>query len=294
MKTQKCRFAFAETKYIGFIVSQEGVKVDPERSTAIQSYPVPTSAKHVKKFLGLTSYYRDFIPGYTEIAEPLSRLTRNEGKVKVKFQWSTECTQAFKQFLQALASPPILSYPDFSKEFRLVTDASAVGVGAVLAQVDEFNREAVICYASRSLNSAERRYSTIERELLAVRWAVRRFHPYLGGHFQVLTDHKPLVHLTTCKLENVSRRLEKFIMDLVGYDCKIIYKPGELNTSADAMSRVDEQAESVVAVTRADENEKFKNEDLIEWQNEEFPQILEAVKKRNGRLYYQQGSLIFG
>jgi predicted aspartyl protease len=162
IKTKKCQFCRKQTKFLGFIVSEKGVNVDPEKVNAIKNYPKPANSKQVKQFLGLASYYRQFIDKFSEKSEALNALT----KKRAKFIWTEKCEQEFQDLTNALTTPPVLIFPDFSRTFRVTTDASAVGVGAILSQVDDDKREGVIAYASRTLNKHERNYSAIERELL--------------------------------------------------------------------------------------------------------------------------------
>ena len=130
-------------------------------------------------------FYRQFIRNFADITEPLNRLTRKNSK----FIWSEECELAFQNLIRQLCEKPILSYPDFNKPFCLATDASQVGIGAVLGQVDDQGRESAIHFASRSLNKAKRNYSTIERELLAIIYSVDKFRYYLyGKKFKIITD----------------------------------------------------------------------------------------------------------
>jgi hypothetical protein len=192
IKTTKCQFCRRETKFLGFIVSREGVRVDPDKIKAISEYPVPKTAKQVKQFLGLASYYRQFINNFSSKSHALNGLTRK----RVRFEWSPECESEFKNLIKELSTPPILRFPDFDRRFRVTTDASHVGVGAILSQLDESNLEHVIAYASRTLGKHEKNYSTIERELLAIMFAVKKFRQYLVGvEFDLITDHKPLVYV---------------------------------------------------------------------------------------------------
>ena len=130
--------------------------------------------KQLKIFLGLMSYYRRFIPGFSRLASPLHKLLKKEAK----YEWTNEHEHAFRSLKNRLISPPILRYPDYSREFILTTEASKEGVGAVLSQ-GEIGKDHPITFASRSLNKAERNYNTTEREILAIMWGVRYFRPYL-------------------------------------------------------------------------------------------------------------------
>jgi transposase InsO family protein len=240
VKTKKSKIGFNETKFLGYIVNHEGIKINPEKCEVIKNYKVPKSAKDVKKFLGLTSYYRSFIDNYSEIAEPLTKLTQMApNKRLTKFAWSTECQQSFEEFIKRLSSTPILVYPNFSKKFRLITDASDVGIGAILCQEDDENKERVISYASRTLSKPERNYNTREKELLAIVWAVEKFKPYLYGvEFELFTDHQSLVYIQTMK--NPSARIHRWILKLQEFNATIKYKKGVDNVNADVMSRLSE------------------------------------------------------
>ena len=176
LKLPKCTFACTEVAYLGHIVSANGITPDPQKVTAVLHFPQPTEAKPLRQFLGLTNYYRKFIHNYASIAEPLHQALKGHKK----FQWTPSCQQAFDFLKSKLTSPPILGYPDFSQPFILHSDASAYAIGAVLSQLQS-GKETVISYWSRQLSKAERNYSTIEREALAVVCAVKEFYPYLYG-----------------------------------------------------------------------------------------------------------------
>ena len=189
IKTNKCRIDYGETKFLGFIINKGGVSIDKTRIQAIKDYPCPKNQKQLKRFLGLASYYRKFAKDLATTIDALTKLTSK----KNIFKWEQIHQEAFDRVKEILTNPPILAYPDFSKTFRLQTDASNTGQGAVLSQLDESGQQKVICYASRTLNEAERRYSTIEQELLAVIWATEQFRIYLyGKKFELETDHRPL------------------------------------------------------------------------------------------------------
>lgn len=151
----------------------------------------------------------------------------------VKFEWSEQCEKSFNFLKTALTSPPILEYPNFSKEFILQTDASGIAIGSVLCN----NNMKPVAYASRPLNKAELNYPTIQKELLAIVWSIKYFRPYLYGRtFTIMTDHKPLIYLFGMK--DPSCRLLKFRLTLEEYDFKIVYVKGKENVIADALSRI--------------------------------------------------------
>ncbi len=249
IKLRKCHFGYREARFLGYNVSGVGVRMRDEKIRSITEYPEPQSAKQARKLNGLTSYYRNYIESYGTINEPIQKAAQmttkdfaTKKRINVQFKWTEDCRRAFETIKKCLVSAPILVHPNTDKPFRLITDASAVGLGAVLVQLDEGGAEKVISYASRTLNETERRYSTPERELLAVRWAVRKFRCYLYGTiFEVYTDHRPLTHIKTSK--NPSPRMYKWILELEEYNATYYYRPGKINIVPDVLSRVAEKVE---------------------------------------------------
>lgn len=180
----KCRLFQQGVKYLGHVVSRGGVSTDPEKTQAVRDWPVPTTLRQVRSFLGFVGYYRRFVPSFSRVAAPLTRLLQGTaGHDSSSVAWSVDCQNAFDKLKQALLSAPILAYADFTQPFKLYTDASFDGLGAVLPQVQE-GQERVIVYASRSLVGAERNdqnYSSFKLELLALKWAVTdKFKDSLG------------------------------------------------------------------------------------------------------------------
>ncbi|KAL5497311.1 hypothetical protein EMCRGX_G013768 [Ephydatia muelleri] len=243
LKPEKCHFAQKEIHYLGHIVSCKGVQADPEKIKAITSYPVPSDIKELRQFLGLSNYYRRFIEHYSDITEPLHKLTRKSGS---SYQWTEQCDSAFRVLKQRLTTPPILAYPNFSNPFVLATDASGIALVGILSQTTD-GKVQVIAYWSRQMNKAERRYSTIEREALAVVAAVKEFYPYLYGRpFTLLTDHNPLTSLQG--LKDTGGRLTRWLLYLQQFDIKVLYRPGRCNGNADTMSRRPDDSADQVAV----------------------------------------------
>lgn len=247
----KCTFLKKHLLYLGHVVSGDGVLPDPEKINVMKNYPIPKSTDEVKRFVAFVNYYRKFIPNFAEKAYHLNLLCRKN----VTFDWNVNCQKAFEILKSYIINPPVLQYPDFSdkNQFVLHTDASGYAIGAVLSNSN--NRP--IAYASRSLNKAEKNYPTIEKELLAIVWAVKYFRPYLyGRNFKIVTDHKPLVYLFNMK--DPSSRLLKFRLVLEEYDYIIDYIKGRENAAADALSRLTisskdlkEMNECVLVLTRA-------------------------------------------
>lgn len=231
LSKEKSKFGLKEIKFLGYTVSREGVQPDPDRVKAIQEAPLPKNSRGIRRFLGMVNYYRKFIPGIAELTQPLTEVLK-KGR---RFHLGTEQLRCIKQCQDILTSRPLLAFPDFHRTFRITTDASEIAIGAVLSQnFDE--GEKPIAYAGRKLTDAERRYSAIERELLAVVWAVEYFRPYVYGRkFELLTDHKPLVYLGT--LKESSARVSRWKERLAAYNFQVIHKKGVDNAVADWLSR---------------------------------------------------------
>lgn len=267
----KCEFMRKEIIYLGHKITQDGIFPDPGKIDTIRNYPRPSCADDVKRFVAFANYYRRFISGFADIVFPLNRLC----KKGILFEWTNDCETSFNKLKSALMNPPVLDYPDFSDNniFKLQTDASKLGLGAVLSN----GNGKVIAYASRSLKPAETRYPVIELELLAIVWAVRHFRPYLYGRkFVIYSDHRPLVYLFS--LKDPSSRLTKFRLYLEEYDFIVEYVPGRNNAAADALSRLSVTSQdlkdmcehSVSVLTRA-QRKKLKAQ--IGGQTDKLPSV---------------------
>lgn len=231
LQPDKCEYLKPELEYLGHVISAEGVQPNPARIEKVKNYPVPRNSKEIKQFLGLCGYYRKFVKDFAKIAKPINQLLRKDKE----FQWTSEQQTAFETLRDALITQPVLQYPNWNEPFILTTDASNHALGAVLSQ-GTIGRDRPTAYASRTLNNAESRYTTTEKELLAIVWATKHFHQYLYGRkFTIVTDHKPLVWLMNVKDPN--SRLVRWRLKLLEYDYEIIYKQGKNNTNADALSR---------------------------------------------------------
>ena len=260
IKTSKCTFATENTQFLGFDINKDGIKPNNDKIKAMKNYPRPTNQKLVKRFLGMASYYRKFIPNYSSITAPINMLLKKD----TIFFWDEKCESSFVEIIYRLTNPPLLRFPNLNKKFILQTDASTVGLGAVLAQLDNNGNEIAIGYASRMLKPAERNYATTELECLAIVWATEQFRPYLfGGKFHIYSDHNPLVYLDNMKSK--TSRVARWRLQLAEYDYEIVYKKGILNANADALSRI-ETINSISYEDHAcifDEVRKFQQEDKI-------------------------------
>ena len=163
MSPKKCHFFRREVKYLGHVVSEQGVKTDPEKISAVQNWPIPENKTQLRSFLGLCTYYRKFVKNFSAFAKPLHRLTEE----KQNFVWTQDCQQAFEYLKEQLAETPVLAYPSPDTEFILDTDASNFALGAVLSQIQD-GTEKVIAYFSKTLGRSERNYCVTRKELLAI------------------------------------------------------------------------------------------------------------------------------
>lgn len=237
---EKCKFCRPELKYLGYVVNAKGVHVDPEKVQAILDIPSPRNVTEVRRILGVASWYRRFIPSFSTLVAPMTRLLRKSQK----FCWTEECEKSLRGIKNTLISAPILSCPNFSEPFILQTDASAYGLGAVLSQIID-REERVICYISRSLSKPERNYTVTERECLSVIWAVHKLRAYLEGyHFTVITDHHSLIWLHN--LKEPTGRLARWTLRLQEFDFKIVHRRGKEHVVPDLLSRAIPDKEAVV------------------------------------------------
>ena len=231
LKPKKCVLFQQEVTFLGHVVSYEGIKCDPSKTESIEQWPRPVSKTEVRSFLGLVSYYRRFVPNFSEIAAPLTRLTRK----RVKYEWSDQCEEAFQKLKQSLINPPVLAFPTEDDTFILDTDASAYGLGCVLSQI-QHGEEKVIAYSSRTMNKGQQNYCTTKRELLAVVIFLKQFKHYLYGRkFLIRTDHAPLIWLRNFK--DAEGMLARWLSVIETFDYEIQYRPGTKHRNADALSR---------------------------------------------------------
>ncbi|KAM2118243.1 hypothetical protein ACFX1R_011686 [Malus domestica] len=243
LKKSKCSFGQSNVEYLGHIVSQNGVAADPSKLSAIQDWPIPKSVKELRGFLGLTGYYRKFVPNYGKICHPLYQLTRKDG-----FHWGPEAAQAFDHLKSIMISPQVLALPNFSQPFELECDASGYGIEAVLQQGGR-----PIAFTSQTLGPRNQALSTYERELIAIVYAVKKWQNYLQGrHFVIKTDHNSLKYFLSQRASTPFQ--QKWVSKLMGYDYEIQYKQGAQNMVADALSRLHDIPWAKEPVTNNGEN----------------------------------------
>jgi hypothetical protein len=215
VKREKCQFGLEEVQYLGHIISQKGVAMDPEKIEAMMNWPSPKNTKALRGFLGLMRYYQKFIRKYGEIAKPLTQLLKKDA-----FGWSPLAEHAFEELKKAMTRAPILALPDFSKGFVVECDACESGIGAVLMQ-----ERRPIAYFSQALQGRNLQLSTYEKEMLALVKAVQKWRLYLlGSHFVIRTDHQSLQYLWQQAITTTAQ--QKWLVKLLGYDFSIEYKKG--------------------------------------------------------------------
>jgi hypothetical protein len=229
----KCVVGASRISFLGHNVGDGQVWPEDDKVEKVQAAERPKTKKQLRSFLGLAGYYRKFIPDYARIALPLTDRTR--GKQPEAVKWDPIAEEAFQTLKLALASEPVLLLPDASKPFVLRTDASGVGLGAILMQ-DHGAGLQPLAYASKKLTDTEKRYHTVELECYAVVWGIRKFYPYLfGRNFVVESDHHPLQYLE--RIRPMSRRLMGWALELQSHSFTVRCIAGKDNIGADFLSR---------------------------------------------------------
>ena len=260
LKKEKCSF------YLGHTISEKGLKPSPAKIRAITEVSQPTNVTQLKAFLGLVNYYAKFLPDLATKLAPLYQLLKQD----TQWEWLDQQEQSFQEVKQLLSTPSILVHFDDRKPIVVACDASPFGIGAVLSHILEDGTEHPVAYASRSLSPAERRYSQLDKEALAIVFGVGKFHPYIFGRkFLLYSDHKPLIHIfgesksvpvmASARLQRLysdhkplihifgesksvpvmaSARLQRWALTLSSYTYSIKYKSGKSQGNADALSRL--------------------------------------------------------
>ena len=231
-------------------MSQNGVKPGTKGVRSVQEYPTPTTWEEVQSFLALCTYFSRFIPGFSDIALPLSLVVEHK-----QYEWKLPQELSFNRLKKHLCSEPVLKHPDFSENsppFIIQTDASGTGLAGVLLQGDAMGAEHPICYASKKLSKTERNYSTVHREALAIIWAVRKFREYVyGKKFILRIGHKPLFFITTSK----SPKCARWSLELAEFQFDVEHIAGKENIPSDTLSRAlisDEEIDlPILTVTRS-------------------------------------------
>jgi len=230
----KCNFHVSEVKYLGLIITRDGIKMDPAKVAAIQEWESPRNIRDVRAFLGFTNFYRRFIAHFSKVVKPLVELT----KKGMKFQWSSACEQAFQELKKRFVTAPILAHFDPDLESVVEADSSDHAQGGVLSQYGKDGILRPVAFFSRKLAPAETNYEIYDKELLAIVRCFEQWRPELEGSLfpiRVLTDHKNLQYFMTTK--QLSHRQTRWAEYLSRFDFKIVYRPGRLGQKPDALTR---------------------------------------------------------
>ena len=234
-RPSKILAGFQSLEFLGHVVGSGVLRPDESKTEKILQVSTPTTKKQVRSLLGLLSFYRRYIPGFASVAPPLTDLTKEGGRSCRSIHWTPDCASALQEIQDILSRKPVLLLPRLDLPFVLQTDASSTGLGAVLLQEFEDSLHPV-CFASRKLLDREKRYSTIERECLAIVWAVHKFVRFLWGvRFVLQTDHRPLTYLRTSNFKN--SRIMRWALSLQEFSFEVLPVSGQANVFADLLSR---------------------------------------------------------
>uniref|UniRef100_A0A914E902 RNA-directed DNA polymerase n=1 Tax=Acrobeloides nanus TaxID=290746 RepID=A0A914E902_9BILA len=294
LRLDKCEFGKEEIRYLGMLISKDGIRPDPESIKKVLAIETPKTVKQLKSFLGFGSYYRRFIPNFAKIVYCLYELTKKDEDVQIKKdemtitdKWKEEHQHAFEEVKRKITTAPVLAAPRYDRQFILETDASKEAVACCLIQKDDDGHEHPISYWSRSLNRHESRYPSVESEALAIVFGVEQARPYVEGRLDTIvrTDNEALT--TLFKRRDLTGRLSKYQMILQSYSIQIVYRSGKTNLVADFLSRNPprEAKEEINAVTRRMERLQAQREEAININDKELEEnislndIREAQKK---------------
>ena len=237
IKKSKCCFFQDKVEFLGKVVTKEGIATSSRKVSAVLQIAPPENLTQLRSFLGIVNHYRKFVPLLADLSDPLNRLLKKD----TPWKWSEECQQSFIKLKEALTSTAVLTHYDPKVKIALACDASSTGIGAVIYHVYQDGTEKPIAYASKTLSSAERNYSQIEKEALSLIFGVKKFHNFLyGRHFLLVTDHKPLLTIFGSKkgIPTVAaNRLQRWAIILASYTYEIQYKPTGKHGNADTLSR---------------------------------------------------------
>ena len=219
-----------EVKYFGHLLTDKGLKPDPDKVRAVQSMKLPTVKSELETFLGMVTYLSRFAPNLSEVTNPLHRLLTQHAN---ELQWNQLQVDGFEEIKSTMTDSPALVYYDQHKPVTLQVDASKIGLGAVLIQEGK-----PIAYASKSLTQTEINYAQIEKEMYAIIFGCKKFHHYIyGRRIRVETDHKPLIPISKKPLHAAPPRIQRMLVQLQKYDVDLVYVPGKLIPVADTLSR---------------------------------------------------------
>ncbi|KAB5595388.1 Transposon Tf2-7 polyprotein [Ceratobasidium theobromae] len=289
-KESKCKFWVNSVVYIGIVISPDGISMDKEKIEAIEQWKTPTSLKELQAFLGFCNFYRRFINRFSEIAKPLTSMTK-KGK---EWSWSQDTESAFMEMKRAICSAPVLRHPHEGEPYFLETDASGVAMGAILSQRQEDGYLHPVAFLSRGFNEAQMNYDTHDKELCAIITAFEQWRYLLEGTEEpitVYTDHQNLEYWA--KASKFNRRHARWYQTLASYNFHIVFRPGKMSSKPDILSRQSNHADSEPAEQIMIPTERFKGfnsevlaeiTDLVaeeQASDENLSNICEAVRNRD-------------
>jgi hypothetical protein len=232
-KAKKCEFRKPKIEYLGLVVKEGKLAIDPAELKGILDWPAPKTVKEVRSFLGFGNFYCRFIKGFSHLAHPLNDLLKKDKK----FVWSEECQEYFDQLKKRFTKEPVLIIPDHLKRFQIQVDSSLFATGGILSQTDTNGDRHPCAYLSKSLTKEQRNYDTGDRELLAIVWALKEWRHYIqgSGHTTiVLSDHDNLQHFKVP--QTIGRRMVRWTLYLSEFDIKLVHIPGKKNIQANSLS----------------------------------------------------------
>jgi hypothetical protein len=233
---EKARFFCTEISFLGHLIKENTITIDPERTASIRNFPVPKTVKQVRQFTGMCSYWLRYIPNYAEICAPLHQLKRKG----VKFKWSEQCQKSFEKLKEIISNPPVLHLADFTKPFVVQTDASTVGAGGILLQYNDNQDLMPIAYYSKKFNEAELKYSIYEKEAYSAILCIEKWHEYLEVQpFTLVTDNQALSYVLNTKRK--LGRLSRWVERLLNLPFTVQHRRGSENILADTLSRLFEE-----------------------------------------------------
>ncbi|SJK99377.1 related to TY3B TY3B protein [Armillaria ostoyae] len=232
LKAEKCKFEVLETEYLGVIISEGQVRMDPVKLAGIAEWPTPTKKKELQLFLGFTNFYQKFIKNYSKVVRTLTQLMGN-----VEWTWGAAQNQVFQQLKKQMAEDVILTIPNRTRRFRVEADASNGAIGAILSQEQE-GKWRPVAFMSKALTTTKRNYKIYDKELLAIMLALSEWRHYLMGALEdveIWMDHQNLQYFR--KPQKLNHRQARWVTELAEYHFILKHKPGTANVKADLLSR---------------------------------------------------------
>ena len=233
LKAKKCKFYKTKIEYLGMIIEEGRISMDPVKLGGIGDWPTPTTVKQVQSFLGFGNFYRKFISHYSDLAQPLNDLMKKDKK----FEWTTKCQKVFNILKQQFTEELVLLMPDQSKPFQIESDALKVATGVVLTQLDLNGNQHLVAFMSKMFTDTERKYEIYNRELLGIIRALKEWRHYIqgSGHTTIIfSDHKNLTYFRMA--QKLNDRQARWSLYLSEFNIKLIHLPGSKMIQSDALS----------------------------------------------------------